>query len=268
VRHAGVRRFALVVCLSPRDVRSPRGAAAWRNRAVERQTTSRVLAICAWLAAVLPLVALVAFSAAYRFDAGRFTDLPSIVGDRDAAALLRWAGLIDMAAYLPVAPVVIYFHRRLADRAPPDLIGLLTFCGLAYVLLGSLGGTLFATVGPPLIEDGSSAARVTFAAFASMVTIGLWGTLELIGFGVWLVGVGWLLRAESPGFGTLAIVAGIGSLLSAVRTGITGRSVGDLPGLPDFIVVGLLGLALPWLAWLGLRLSRGWAAGPARRAAP
>jgi hypothetical protein len=265
VRRAGVRRFALVVCLSPRGVRSPRGAAAWRNRAVERQTTSRVLAICAWLAAVLPLVALVAFSAAYRFDAGRFTDLPSIVGDRDAATLMRWAGLIDMTAYLPVAPVVIFFHRRLADRAP-DLIGLLTFCGLAYVLLGSLGGTLFATVGPPLIEDGSPAARVTFAAFASMVTIGLWGTLELIGFGVWLVGVGWVLRAESQGFGTLAMVAGVGSLLSAARTGVTGRSVGDLPGLPDLIVVGLLGLALPWLAWLGLRLSRGWTPGPARRA--
>jgi hypothetical protein len=179
---------------------------------------------------------------------------------------MRWAGLIDMTAYLPVAPVVIFFHRRLADRAP-DLIGLLTFCGLAYVLLGSLGGTLFATVGPPLIEDGSPAARVTFAAFASMVTIGLWGTLELIGFGVWLVGVGWLLRAESAGFGTLAIVAGIGSLLSSARTGITGRSVGDLPGLPDLIVVGLLGLALPWLAWLGIRLYRGWVPGPARQAA-
>lgn len=52
---------------------------------------------------------------------------------------------------------------------------------------------------------------------------------ELIAFGVWLLGVGWLVRAESAGFGTLAIVAGIGSLLSAARTGITGRSVGDLP---------------------------------------
>lgn len=214
------------------------------------------MAVCAWLAAVLPLVALVVFAAAYRFDVARLADLPSIVGDRGAASLLRWAGLSDMAAYLPVAPVVIYLHRRLADRAP-DLIGLLTFGGLAYVLLGSLGGTLFATVGPPLVEDGSEAARVTFAAFASMVAVGLWGTLELIGFGVWLLGVGWLLRAESAAFGTLAIVAGVGSLLSAARTGITGRSVGDLPGPLDVVVVGLLGLALPWLAWLGIRLYRG-----------
>jgi hypothetical protein len=109
-------------------------------------------------------------------------------------------------------------------------------------------------VGPPLIEDGSEAARVTFAAFANMVTIGLWGTLELIGFGVWLLGMGWLHRWEHPAFGALGLIAGIGSLFSAARTGITGRSVGDLPGPLDWVVVGLLGLALPWLAWLGLRL--------------
>ena len=266
MRWASVGRLAFPCWAAPIGVTLPprRAAAPRRTQAVDRQLTRRVVAVCAWLAAVLPLVALVAFLAAYRFDAGRLTDLPSIVEDR-AAAALRWAGLIDMTAYLPVAPIVIYLHRRLADRGP-DLIGLLTFCGLAYVLLGSLSGTLFATVGPPLIEDGSQAARVTFAALASVVTIGLWGTLELIGFGVWLVGVGWLLRAESSGFGTLAIVAGIGSLLSAARTGMTGRSVGDLPGLPDLVVVGLLGLALPWLAWLGILLYRGWAAGPVRRA--
>lgn len=217
---------------------------------------ARVVAVCAWLAAILPLVALVAFLGAYRFDVTRLSDLPSIVGDRAAAPALRIAGLLDMSAYLPVAPVVIYLDRRLRQRNP-DLIGLLTFGGLAYVLLGSLGGTLFATVGPPLVEDGSEAGRVVFAGLASMVAVGLWGTLELIGFGVWLIGVGWLLRAESVTYGNLGVLAGIGSLLSAARTGLTGRSVGDLPGPVDFLVVGLLGLALPWLAWTGLRLYRG-----------
>lgn len=215
-----------------------------------------MVAVCAWLAAILPLVALVAFLGAYVFDATRLTDLPSIVGDRAAAPILRVAGLLDMSAYLPVVPVVIYLDRRLRHRAP-DLVGVLTFAGLAYVLLGSLGGTLFATVGPPLVEDGSETARVVFGALGSIVTVGLWGTLELIGFGVWLIGVGWLLRAERTAYGNLGIVAGIGSLLSAARTGLTGRSVGDLPGPVDFLVVGLLGLALPWLAWTGVRLYRG-----------
>ncbi|MEP6638112.1 MAG: hypothetical protein ABJC39_02080 [Chloroflexota bacterium] len=223
---------------------------------MQERRIARVVAVCAWLAAIVPVVALVAFLAAYRFDATRLTDLPSIVGDRPSGPTLRIAGLLDMTAYLPVAPVVIYLDRRLRHRAP-DLVGLLTFGGLAYVLLGSLGGTLFATVGPPLVEDGSETARVVFAALGSMVTVGLWGTLELIGFGVWLLGVGWLLRAERLAYGNLGVLAGIGSLLSAARTGLTGRSVGDLPGPVDFLVVGLLGVALPWLAWTGLRLYRG-----------
>lgn len=226
----------------------------------ESQTLARVVAVCAWLAALLPIVALVAFLAAYRFDLARFADLPSIVGDRGMAPTLRLAGLLDMAAYLPVAPVVIYLHRRLRDRAP-DLIGLLTFGGLVYVALGSLGGTLFATVGPPLVEEGSEAARTAFGAFATMITITLWGTLELIYMAVWLIGVGWLVRGEHAGFGTLAVVAGVGALLSAARSAITGLSVGELGGPVDVVIVGLLGLYVPWLAWLGVLLYRGQLAG-------
>jgi signal peptidase len=67
---------------------------------------------------------------------------------------------------------------------------------------------------------------------------------------------GWLHRPNGR-LGLFAvIVAGIGALLTAARGGITGRSVGDLPGPVDFVIVGLLGLYVPWLAWLGLRLHR------------
>ena len=52
-------------------------------------------------------------------------------------------------------------------------------------------------------------------------------------------------------------VAGVGALLSAARSGFTGLSVGDLPGPLDVVIVGLLGLYVPWLAWLGFLLYRG-----------
>jgi hypothetical protein len=215
----------------------------------------RVVAVFAWLAALLPLVALVVFLAAYRFDLGRLADLPSIVGDSASSQTLRLAGLLDMSAYLPVALVAIYLHRRLQARGG-ELIAIFTFGGLAYVVLGSLGGAIVATVEPPLVEDGSEMARTTFAAFSTLVTVTIWSTLESIFLGTWLIGIGWLVRAERAAFGNLAVVAGVGALLSAVRSGITGRSVGDLPGAIDFLVVGLLGLYVPWLAWLGLRLYR------------
>jgi hypothetical protein len=100
------------------------------TRLAGRHLEPRFVALCAWLAALLPLAALVAFAAAYRFDVGRLADLPSVVGDRGAAATLRLAGLLDMAAYLAIAPIVIDLHRRLRDRAP-DLLSLATIAGLA-----------------------------------------------------------------------------------------------------------------------------------------
>lgn len=220
-----------------------------------RHLEPRFVAVCAWLAALLPLAALVAFAAAYRFDVGRLADLPSVVGDRGAVPTLRLGGLLDMAAYLAIAPVVIDLHRRLRDRAP-DLLSLATFAGLAYLVLGSLGGTIFATVGPALVEDGSEVARTIFAAFATLVTVTLWGTLESIFLGVWLIGIGVVFRPERAAFGTLTIAAGVGALLSAARSGITGQSVADLAGPLDVLVVGLLGLYVPWLLWLGVLLYR------------
>ena len=222
----------------------------------------RLIGLCALLAAALPLVAFAAFAVAYRFDVGRLADLPSIVGDRDAAMTLRIAGLLDMSAYLVVAPLVAYLHSVLRADAP-DVMGLVTFCGFAYVLLGSLGGTIFATVGPPLVIDGSDVARTTFGAFATLVTVTIWSTLESIFLGVWLVGVGWLLRRHHSGLGTLAIVAAVGAFLSAARSGLTGQSVGDLPGPIDLLIVGWYGLYVPWMAWLGIHLvghaaSPGW----------
>jgi hypothetical protein len=218
-------------------------------------SVTRVVSACAWLAAVLPLVAFVAFAATYDFDVGRLADLQSIVGT-DRGLGIRIAGLLDMSAYLVTIPVVLYLHRRLAGGGS-DLLGLATFCGLAYGVLGSLGGSTFATVAPPLIDDGSEVARVTFMAFTTFVTVTIWSTLESIFLGVWLLGVGRLLRPQSAGVGTLALIAGVGALLSAVRSGLTGQSVAQLPGLLDLVVVGLLGLYVPWFAWLGFELLRG-----------
>ena len=215
----------------------------------------RLVALCALLAAVLPLVAFGAFAAAYRFDVGRLADLPSIVGDRDVATTLRIAGLLDMSAYLVVAPLVAYLHGRLRPQAP-DLMTLITFCGFAYVLSGSLGGTIFATVGPPLVLDGSASARTTFGAFATFVTVTIWSTLESIFLGVWLLGIGSLLRRHALGLGTLGMLAAIGAFLSAARSAVTGQSVGDLPGPIDLMVVGWYGLYVPWMAWLGILIAR------------
>ncbi|MGH2356475.1 MAG: hypothetical protein ACRDGJ_00500 [Candidatus Limnocylindria bacterium] len=106
------------------------------------------------------VVASTMFLAIYRFDLAAFADRGALV-DRGpgVADLLRWAAVIDMVGYLAMAPVVIYLHRRLVLAAERlrrrGLVAPLTFCGLAFVLVGSIGAVLIASVGPALLEAGA-----------------------------------------------------------------------------------------------------------------
>src|SRR5438128_919833 len=83
------------------------------------------------------------------------------------------------------------------------------FGGLGFVLVGSIGAVLWASVGPPLLEASAAGsasalgARVAFGALSTAVYVGLWGTLEQLLLGGWLIGVGWLVRAEGRAFAGL-----------------------------------------------------------------
>ena len=168
--------------------------------------------------------------AAFGFDIGALTHPGSIVdGGQGVADLLRWGALLDMVSYFPMAVVVVYVHYELRDRNPL-LVTMLTACGLAYVLIGSIAGVLLASVGPPLIEGygaasmaGREAARVSLDSLGNATLVGLWGTLELIAIGVWFIGVGWLLRGDWRPFAALSVSVGIGTLAASLRTGLTGR---------------------------------------------
>lgn len=86
--------------------------------------------------------------------------------------------------------------------------------------------------------------------------VGLWGTLELLLFGVWLVGIAWFVRAEGPVFAAVATVAAAGALAYAARTGLTGRIPLDHPGPLDVIIIGATGFVVVWGIWLAARLWR------------
>lgn len=123
-----------------------------------------------------------------------------------------------------------------------------------------------ASVGPWLIESGASSGaaeplatsvRTAFAALSNSVYVGLWGTLELLLLGVWLLGVGWLVRAEGRAFAYLGLAAGAGELAYSARTGFTGRTPTDLSNPLDVLVLGGAVLIAVWVLWLAVRLCRG-----------
>lgn len=205
----------------------------------------------------------------YGFDIGALgAGLGTLPARGPAVAdLLRWAGVIDMVGYLAMAPVVLYLHGRLEAASEPSgrrgSVDLLTFSGLAFVLVGSIGAILLASEGPVLLQVSTvgpaeaAAARVSFAALANAVYVGLWGTLELLLLGVWLIGVAWLVRAEGRAFAWLAAIVGAGALAYAVRTGVTGQTPAALAGPLDILIFGALGLLVVWMIWLAARLSLG-----------
>jgi hypothetical protein len=222
------------------------------------------VAAAALLSIVLVIGAAILLPAAYSFDIKALAHPGSIVDKGEGVAqLLRWGALLDMVSYLPFAVLVVYFHYRLR-AGNPELVALLTACGLAYVLIGSIAGVLMASAGPPLIAGyatasaaGQEAARVALEAVGNATLVGLWGTLELIFIGSWFIGVGWLLRREWRSFAILSIVVGVGMLIASARTGLTGRLVVEVNGPIDLVMDASLGLLFAWELWLAVRLWRG-----------
>lgn len=209
------------------------------------------------------------FLAAYGFDVATFADRGALV-DRGAAVadLLRLAALIDMVGYLALAPVVVYLHGRFeaATSGRPEhrwVVAVLTSSGLGFVLVGAIGAVLMASVAPALLQTAGAgpaavaAVRTTFAALADSVYVGLWGTLGLMLYGAWLIGVGWFVRAEGRTFAWFAVVGGLGAVGYSLRTGLTGRTPVEGIGPLEVLIVGAVGLASAWLVWLSVRLWRG-----------
>jgi len=223
-----------------------------------------IVAAAIVLSLVLGIGASILVPGAYGFDIQALAHPGSIVDKgQGVAQLLRWGALLDMASYLPVGVVVVYFHYQLRARNP-ELVTLLTACGLAYVLIGSSAGVLLATVGPPLIERYASAsaetqeaARVTLEALGNAALVGLWGTLELIFFGCWIIGIGWLMRIDWRRFAVLSMVVGVAFLATSVRTGLTGRTLVEISGPLDLVITASLALFFVWEIWLAVRLWRG-----------
>lgn len=225
------------------------------------------------LLALLEGVATAVLAASFGFDFAAAAHLGSLYdGGPGAAELLRWGALVDMAGYLALGLVVVYIGEQLW-LSNALVVASLTLSGLGAVLIGAVGAVLLATVGPSLLLDNATAspstheaARVALDALGQGVAAGLWGTLELTLLGAWLIGVGRLLLRESPRFGGLAVLSGIGMVASSLRTGTTGRTLMDVSGPLDLVIVlviaGSLVLLFIWLLWLSVRLWRGRPAGP------
>ncbi len=220
--------------------------------------TLRTAAISALVVTlVLGMISNVIFLWAFEFRLDWFLDPAQLIEAGPATpGLLRWAALTDLFSYyLPTAVVALALWHVLRPRSPA-LADVATLGALGYVVAGSIGAVTLATAGPILLQayvaPGADQASVAtdFAVLVEVVWRGVWQLLDTTLIGMWLIGVGLLMRVDQPAFARLSFALGgfawFATLFTAVRLGIASDAALGM--------VFLLWAA--WSIWLILLLAR------------
>ena len=209
-----------------------------------------ILAVISYLISVVLLLAVMNFS--FRIEA--FSVAMISLGSR-GANLLRWAMIFDVfGSYLLLTPLALYLWAWLKPRSPSH-VTLYTLCGLAYILIGSMGAIVLSAVLPPLMNEYTQAStsqretlQVVFNSFLNAVFLGLWNPLEVFLLSIWLTGLGPLIQRERQGLGIVTRLLGLSALID---------SAGRFMDVESMFIVGSSGLFLLvpiWLIWCGIDL--------------
>ncbi len=220
-------------------------------------------AMCAIISGPLAIISIVLGLKAVDFNFEVFSDMTLLLKTGESGATLwRWSMILDIFGYyLLLTPMAFLLWHWLKQKDPISL-GFYTFCGLAYMVIGAIGASIFAAVSPSMINDyvGSSGQQreilqIVFQNTTNLVYGGLWGYLELIPGGVWWLGIGLILRNKRPILGMATIILGIASLLNVIGT-IFDIEVIAMPGLMIYLYFAPI-----WALWLGIDILRSPAVG-------
>ena len=209
------------------------------------------------LTVALGMISNLLFLWAFEFRLDWFIDPARLVGAGPMSpALLRWAALTDLFSYyLPTAVVALALWHVLHPRGPA-LADSATLGAMGYILAGSIGAIALAEAGPTLLRAyvAPGADRATIAtAFAVLVEVvwrGIWQLLDTTLIGVWLVGVGLLVRGDQRAFAWLSFALGgcawVATMFNVVDLGIA----------RDATLGVLFVLWAAWSIWLIVLLGR------------
>jgi hypothetical protein len=211
-----------------------------------------ILAVICYLSSVLLLLAVMNFS----LSAEAFSGAMISTGSR-GANLLRWGMIFDVfGSYLLLTPLALHLWAWLKQKSPIH-VTLYTLCGLAYILIGSMGAIVLSAVLPPLINEYAQASasqratlQVVFNGFLNAVFLGLWNPLEVFLLGIWLVGLGPMIQRERRALGIITRLLGLSALIDA-----TGRFL-DIQTVFFIGSSGLFLLVPIWLLWWIIELLR------------
>ena len=190
-------------------------------------------------------------------DPAAFSDAPLLLSmDAARARLFHMSMVLDVLAYLAFAPIAVFCWLWLRRRGQGS-VALFTFGGLAYSLLGALGGVVVDAVIPMLAADYTGASvtlRETLVVAArtahQAVAHGVWNPLEVLLVSVWFIGVGLSIRHDKRGLGYLALLVGLLGLLDPIGWALGNHTILDIGALSTVLI-------LVWSLWFGTDVLRG-----------
>lgn len=215
----------------------------------------RITAISAIISALLALAATVIVTIAVEFDFELMSDQAGLIalGAR-AAEILRFGETLGLFGYyLLLVPLALYLWYWLKPRSP-KMVTMYTVFGLANIFIGAVGASLRAGVLPEMMSAYAQATdaqgQILAAVFQSVIDVifGVIGPLESLLFGLWLLGIGLVLRRERRGLGLLAVILGIAFL---------GDAFGVMLRIELLSMLELAYFISPiWVLWLGFVIWR------------
>jgi len=213
-----------------------------------------IAGITAIISGPMALANVLLFMFAADFNFGLISDPAGFISiGADRADLVRWSWLLDVfGRYLLLTPAALYLWNWLKSKNP-GMVGMYTVFGLAHILIGSVAGTLLASVWPSMIRaypEASETQRemltVIFQATTNLTHAGWFNILEIIPGGVWLLGLGLELRSQRRILGIATIILGIAALIIGIETTLQ-IEVLTMPGLFVYLF-----FAPVWAIWIGI----------------
>ncbi len=171
------------------------------------------------------------------------------------ARLFHISMVLDVLGYLALGPVVVFCSAWLKEQGQGPA-SLFTYAGLAYSLLGSIGGVVMDAVMGRMMVSYAAASLAEQQVLRSLaqylsqaVAHGIWNPLEVLMISVWFLGIGPFLWRKNSGLAVVALVVGTLGLLDPV---------GWMLGSELALEIGAIGTVLipVWTAWLGIELLR------------
>ncbi|HEX6302220.1 MAG TPA: DUF4386 family protein [Acidimicrobiia bacterium] len=201
------------------------------------------------------IAATVVLFAAVDFDADAMAD-PGLLLTLEVSRtdLFRWGSYLELLApTLLIVPAALFLWYWLRTRGH-GLVTTYTVFGLANLFMAATGSVLRATAWPVMITAHAQASETQAEVLATVFQAatdfsfgGMWALEQLL-WGVWWLGIGWILRSEKTALGIVTAVLGAAFLVGGTGWILDVDALARMESAFFFVPI--------WAVWLGVVILR------------